>query len=65
MKLKPILAVAALGFFTADASAQDAAPDLAASIERGKAVYMQTCFVCHQITGLGLPGAFPPLAGTE
>ncbi len=39
--------------------------DLKASIERGKTVYMQTCFACHQATGLGLPGAFPPLAGTE
>lgn len=39
--------------------------DLKASIERGKAVYMQTCIACHQPTGLGIPGAFPPLAGTE
>ena len=39
--------------------------DLKASIDRGKVIYMQTCFVCHQPTGLGLPGAFPPLAGTE
>src|SRR5207249_4682662 len=36
-----------------------------ASIDRGKAVYMQTCIACHQPTGLGIPGAFPPLAGTE
>lgn len=26
---------------------------------------MQTCIACHQPTGLGLPGAFPPLAGSE
>src|SRR5579864_8936194 len=39
--------------------------DLKASIERGKGVYMQTCITCHQPTGLGLPGVFPPLAGTE
>jgi len=39
--------------------------DLKASIERGKGVYMQTCIACHQPTGLGLPGVFPPLAGTE
>jgi mono/diheme cytochrome c family protein len=24
-----------------------------------------TCTTCHQATGLGLPGAFPPLAGSE
>ena len=41
------------------------ASDLAGSIERGKLVYMQTCVACHQPNGLGLPGAFPPLAGTE
>jgi mono/diheme cytochrome c family protein len=34
------------------------------SVKRGKAVYMQTCFACHQMTGQGVPGAFPPLAGT-
>jgi mono/diheme cytochrome c family protein len=39
--------------------------DLTASIQRGKAVYMQTCIACHQPAGLGIPGAFPPLAGTE
>jgi len=25
----------------------------------------QTCVACHQTTGLGLPGVFPPLAGSE
>lgn len=25
----------------------------------------QRCVVCHQATGLGLPGTFPPLAGSE
>jgi mono/diheme cytochrome c family protein len=54
-----------LGSCSLIARAQDASPDLAASIERGKSVYMQTCFVCHQITGMGLPGAFPPLADTD
>ena len=63
--------LALLGLLPAIATAQDsAAPacgsfDLKASIDRGKPVYMQTCMVCHQLTGLGLPGAFPPLAATE
>ena len=39
--------------------------DVKASVERGKPLYMQTCIACHQPTGLGLPGAFPPLAGSE
>lgn len=61
----PLLLIAATALLSTAALAQEAAPDLAASIERGKAVYMQTCFVCHQITGMGLPGAFPPLTGTD
>jgi len=36
-----------------------------ASLDRGKVVYMQVCFACHQPTGLGLPGMFPPLAGSD
>ena len=39
--------------------------DLAASVNEGKAIYMQTCMACHQPTGAGLPGAFPPLAKTD
>ena len=31
----------------------------------GAALYAQQCVACHQATGLGLPGAFPPLAGSE
>ncbi len=34
-------------------------------IEKGKRVYLQTCFACHQATGLGLPGVFPPLAKSD
>jgi len=26
---------------------------------------MQVCFACHQPTGMGLPGMFPPLAGSD
>jgi uncharacterized protein len=39
--------------------------DVKASIARGQPLYMQTCIACHQPTGMGLPGAFPPLAGSE
>ncbi|MGB5346672.1 MAG: cytochrome c, partial [Woeseia sp.] len=34
-------------------------------LERGKAVYQTNCAACHQPTGMGLPGAFPPLAGSD
>lgn len=31
----------------------------------GAAVYAARCAACHQPTGAGVPGAFPPLAGSE
>jgi len=34
-------------------------------IAKGKQVFMQTCFVCHQVTGEGLPGQIPPLAKSD
>ena len=33
--------------------------------ERGRQLYSSTCFVCHGPAGLGAPGTFPPLAGSE
>jgi mono/diheme cytochrome c family protein len=51
-----------LAIFVLPALGQD---DIKASADRGKMVYMQTCMACHQLTGLGIPGAFPPLAKTE
>jgi mono/diheme cytochrome c family protein len=33
--------------------------------ELGKAVYAMACLQCHQATGMGTPGMFPPLAGSE
>lgn len=33
--------------------------------EKGKAVYMQTCFVCHQPDGNGLGNTIPPLAKSD
>jgi mono/diheme cytochrome c family protein len=31
----------------------------------GKQIYIGKCAACHQGTGLGIPGVFPPLAGSE
>ncbi len=31
----------------------------------GKKVYDTTCITCHQANGLGVPGQYPPLAGSE
>lgn len=34
-------------------------------MENGKKVYEKNCAVCHQITGAGLPPAFPALTGSK
>jgi nitrite reductase (NO-forming) len=34
-------------------------------VEKGKAVYMQTCFVCHMTEGQGVAGQIPPLAKSD
>lgn len=31
----------------------------------GKRVYTSTCATCHQANGMGVPGQYPPLAGSE
>ena len=37
----------------------------AAQIADGRKVYETVCQACHQADGKGLPGAFPPLAGSD
>lgn len=34
-------------------------------LAKGKKVYDATCMLCHQANGLGTPGQFPPLDGSE
>jgi nitrite reductase (NO-forming) len=34
-------------------------------IEKGKRLYAQTCFACHQMEGQGIAGVFPPLAKSD
>ena len=36
-----------------------------ALIAEGKAVYEKNCAVCHQVTGAGIPPAFPALTGSK
>ncbi len=33
--------------------------------ERGKKIFSANCATCHQATGLGVAGQYPPLAGSE
>lgn len=46
---------------TAEVSAASAAELMA----KGEAVYLANCAACHQPSGQGLAGAFPPLAGSD
>jgi nitrite reductase (NO-forming) len=32
---------------------------------RGAEIYFRKCMACHQVTGMGLPGTFPPLKGSD
>lgn len=41
------------------------APKAVDMVAFGKKQYLSTCSTCHQPTGLGLPGTYPPLAGSE
>jgi mono/diheme cytochrome c family protein len=41
------------------------APGPIESPKGGEALYMAKCSGCHQANGGGLPGAFPPLAGSS
>ncbi len=41
------------------------APTTVAGNANGAAIYGANCVACHQADGKGLPGAFPPLAGSE
>jgi mono/diheme cytochrome c family protein len=34
-------------------------------VERGKKVFLANCATCHQATGTGVAGQYPPLAGSE
>jgi nitrite reductase (NO-forming) len=40
-------------------------PPLSVRMVRGRRVFLMACFACHQPNGQGLPGVFPPLAGSD
>lgn len=55
----------ALGDGRTPAELQGAAPVAAGAVVDGAAVYATRCVACHQATGAGLPGVFPPLVASE
>lgn len=40
-------------------------PKVAGAAADGAAIFTARCASCHQATGAGVPGVFPPLAGSE
>ncbi len=36
-----------------------------AKFPKGAKIFKEKCAVCHQLTGMGVPGAFPPLKGSD
>lgn len=48
-----------------DSNPTAALSDLPSLMEKGKQVYTTTCQACHQATGAGIPGAFPPVSESE
>ncbi|NJD31638.1 MAG: c-type cytochrome, partial [Gammaproteobacteria bacterium] len=73
-RLRPALSLAAAGSLALAAPvwAQQVhqaevagAGALATQVADGKKVFESICQACHQADGKGLPGAFPPLAGSD
>ena len=60
-----IVNVPAMGDGRSTAELQGAAPVAVGAAVDGAAVYASRCVACHQASGAGLPGVFPPLAGSE
>ena len=60
-----IVSAPALGDGRSTAELQGALPAAAGTTVDGNAAYASRCVACHQASGAGLPGVFPPLAGSE
>jgi nitrite reductase (NO-forming) len=39
--------------------------EMKAQLAKGEQIYKSKCIVCHQVTGLGIPNVFPPLANSD
>ena len=55
----------ALGDRRSTAELSGPAPSAAGAAIDGKQIYTAHCVACHQATGKGLPGVFPPLDGRK
>lgn len=46
-------------------AAADPDPAAVAQVRRGQPLFVANCILCHQVTGRGTPGVYPPLAGSD
>src|SRR5437016_4261024 len=54
------------GTFASLKEVQNANPDVGMDmVAKGREIYSTSCSPCHQFSGQGLPGQFPPLSGSE
>jgi mono/diheme cytochrome c family protein len=51
--------------YVRDEAAGQEAEAITDPIAAGQAIYARQCQSCHQASGTGVPGAFPPLVGSE
>ncbi|HYE33385.1 MAG TPA: c-type cytochrome [Methylomirabilota bacterium] len=54
--------IATLPLLRTNAAAAEVSPQ---EMERGRTLYLRNCVICHQVTGMGMPGTFPPLAKSD
>jgi mono/diheme cytochrome c family protein len=50
---------------TEDEVVDEVTTEETANYTAGEEIYTTTCLACHQATGEGIAGAFPPLAGSD
>ena len=55
----------AAGIAAISGTAAEAPEDATPSPQRGRILYLAHCSMCHQVTGAGVPGSYPPLAGAD
>jgi len=48
-----------------DTKADGNPEDIKAQLAKGEQIYKSKCIGCHQVTGLGIPNVFPPLANSD
>jgi glucose/arabinose dehydrogenase/mono/diheme cytochrome c family protein len=53
-----------VGVYAALAAPEPSAAD-PSSLQRGRALYLANCVLCHQVNGTGVPGTYPPLAASD